>query len=181
MKRIVAVAATVAAWTVIAWTPPVLAFHDLDCGPFRATIVDKKSGTRKCAQTSPDAQKQFLRFRKLQQDQKQRTRELLLQQRQRQKAQDLIAKQELNKQQQFQRQNSQRQQQSVLNRLQALKRQQGLKRLEPASTKRRKLLRESELDRAVKLLEQQVELPGAGLLDDQRLLRRRLEKDQKRQ
>lgn len=181
LKHFVAVAAMVAAWTAVAWAPPALAFHDLDCGPFRAATIDKKTGARKCVQTSPDAQKQFLRFRKLRQEQEQRTNDLLLQQRQRQKAQDLIAKQELNKQKQFQRQSSQKQQQSVLNRQQALKRQQGLKRLEPASARRRELLRESELERAVKLLEQQVELPGAGLLDDQKSFRRRLEKDQKGQ
>lgn len=194
MKRIVAVAIGI---LILAAPLPVGAFHELPCGQFQTTIIDEKTGLRTCLALSPDAQRQVQGARKLQQDQERRTRELLLKQRQqdqeqrtrelllkqqqRVKKQELIAKREQSKQQQFNRRQTVRQQQSALTRDQAIKLQEGLKRQEPITTRRRELLRKSDLKRQRKLLEQQVKLPGAGLLDSQKALRRRLEKDQRQQ
>ena len=178
MKRIVAVAIGI---LILASPLPVGAFYELDCGPFRTTIIDKETGQRTCLALSPDGQEQFLRARKLQQEQERPMRDLLLKQRQGAKQQGLISKQEQSKQQQFNWRQTVRQRQPALAREQAIKLQEGLKRQEPISTRRRELLRKSELERQRKLLDQQVKLPGAGLLDSQKALRRRLEKDQRKQ
>ena len=194
MKRIVAVAIGI---LILAAPLPAGAFHELACGQFQTTVIDEKTGQRTCLALSPDAQRQVLSAKKLQQDQErrtrelllkrrqqdqeQRTRELLLKQQQRVKQQELIAKREQSKQRQFNRRQSVRQQQSVLARDQAIKLQEGLKRQEPITTRRRELLRKSDLKRQRNLLEQRVKLPGAGLLESQKALRRRLEKDQRKQ
>ena len=178
MKRIVAVAIGI---LILAAPLPAGAFHELACGQFQTTVIDEKTGQRTCLALSPDAQRQVLGAKKLQQDQEQRTRELLLKQQQRVKQQELIAKREQSKQRQFNWRQSVRQQQSVLARDQAIKLQEGLKRQEPITTQRRELLRKSDLKRQRNLLEQQVKLPGAGLLESQKALRRRLEKDQRKQ
>lgn len=175
MKRIVAISVGI---LILATPLPVEAFHELECGPFRTTIIDDETGRRTCLALSPDAQKLFLRTRKLQQEQARRTRDLLLKQRQRAKKQELITRREQNKQQQFNRSQTLRQRQPALERDQAIKLQEGLKRQEAIRTRRRELLRESDLERQRKLLEQQVKLPGADLLDSQKALKRRLEKDQ---
>lgn len=165
------------------------AFHELDCGPFRASVVDEATGQERCIEQSPDARKQFLRFRKLQQEQEQRTRDLLLQQRQRAKAQELIDTQARNKQLQFNRQHTDgqqrliqrrqtEQQQPALARDRSIKLQEGLKRQEVEATRRRERQRKSDLERQGNLLEQKIDLPRADLLDSQKALQRRLRKDQ---
>ena len=60
--------AVIAVFSVAA-TPSALAFHDLDCGPFRTKIINQATGERRCLENSPEAIEQFLRFRKLQQEQ----------------------------------------------------------------------------------------------------------------
>ena len=170
MKRIVVVAIGI---LILAAPLPVGAFHELDCGPFRTKNIDDETGRRKCLALSPDEQKNFQRFRKLQLEQERRTKELLLKQKEREKLQELITKRELSKQKQFNRRQTVRQQQPVLDRERAIKLLEGRRRQEPITTRRRELLRESELERQRKLLEQQVKLPEADLLDSQKALKRR--------
>ncbi|NQU57448.1 MAG: hypothetical protein HQ513_09440 [Rhodospirillales bacterium] len=165
----------------LAAIPNAGAFHELDCGPFRTTVFDKKTGEKKCLAQSPQARRQFQRFQKLQRDQEKRTRDLQLQQLQRDKAQALIEKQALNKQQQFTRRNSARQQESALSVERAQKLQDGLSRQDSEAVRRKGQLLENDLLRQGNLLEQQIELPRADLLDGQKSLNRRLLKDQAEQ
>ncbi len=168
------------------------AFHELDCGPFRASVVDQATGQERCLEQSRAARKQFLRFRKLQQEQEKRTRDLLLQQRQQAKAQELIDRQARNKQLQFNRQQTDSQQRLIqrrqveeqrpaLARDRSFKLQEGLKRQEIEATRRRELQRKIDLERQGNLLEQMIGLPRAELLDSQKALKRRLRKDQQPQ
>lgn len=166
---------------VLAAAPAAEAFHDLDCGPFRAQLVDDETGERRCAPMSPEAQAQVLRFRELQREQEKRVRDLLLQQRQREKRQELIATKELVKQRQFNRRQAVRQQQPVLALEQAITREAGRLREEPLDKVRKDLLLENELERQRNLLEQQLSLPLADLEDEQKALVRKLEKDQQGQ
>lgn len=168
---------------IVSWTPhkTASAFHELDCGPFRASVVDEETGKRRCLALSPDAQKQFLRTRKLQQEQEQRVRDLLLQQKQLAKKQELIDKRERAQQQSFNRRHTVRLRQTVLERDQALKLQESLSRQEPQTKKRKDLLLESNIELRRNQLEQSLELPRADLLDDQKALTRRLKKDQQGQ
>ena len=160
---------------------PALAFHELDCGPFRTTIVNEATGERRCVETSPDAIKQFQRFRKLQDEQKKRTRDLQLLQRQRAKAQAQITIQELNKQLQFTRRQTlnQRQSSRASERSQIL--QDGLLHQDQEAKRRGEQALKSNLLRQQNLLEQKMELPRADLLEDQKTLKRRIEKDQQGQ
>ncbi len=183
MNRFAAIITGAVCVIIVSWTPlkTASAFHELDCGPFRDSVVDKETGQRRCLALSSDAQKQLLRTRKLQQEQEQRTRELLLQQKQLVKKQELIEKRERVQQQSFNRRHTLRQRQTVLERDQALKLQEGLSRREPESKKRKDLLLESNIERRRNQLEQSLELPRADLLDDQKALNRRLKKDQQGQ
>lgn len=174
---------------VLAVSGAAWAFHDLDCGPFRTSVVNKATGQKRCVEKGPGAQKQFLRFKQLKQEQEQRTRDLLLQQRQQAKAQELIDRQARNKQQQFNRRTTDAQkrliqrrqveeQRPALARDRSIKLQEGLKRQEVEATRRRELQRKSDLERQGNLLKQKIDLPRAGLLDNQKALQRRLRKDQ---
>ncbi len=165
----------------VAVTPAALAFHELNCGPFRTAIVNKATGERRCVATSPDARDQFLRFRKLQQEQEKRTRELQLLQRQRAKAQALITIQEQSRQEQFARRHilNQRQSSRTSERSQIL--QEGLLRQDRDAKRRGEQALKSNLLRTRNLLEQKLERPRADLLDGQKALRRRIEKDQQGQ
>lgn len=179
MKRF-AVIAVIAVFPVAA-APAALAFHELDCGPFRTKIINQATGESRCVKNSPEAREQFLRFRKLQQEQEKRTRELQLLQRQRAKAQALITIQELNKQQQFTRRQilNQRQSSRAGERSQIL--QEGLLRQDQEAKRRNEQALKSNLLRTQNLLEQKLELPRADLLDGQKAFRRRVEKDQQGQ
>ncbi len=187
MKRF----AVIAVFAVAA-TPPALAFHELDCGPFRAAIVNKATGERRCVENSPAAKDQFLRFRKLQQEQKKRIHDLQLRQRQRVKAQEVeqqqratartqITIQEQNKQQRFNRRQAlnQRQSSRASERSQIL--QEGLLRQDRDAKRRNEQTLKSDLMRTQNLLEQRLKLPSADLLDSQKALKRRVEKDQQGQ
>jgi len=157
---------------------PAWGFHTLDCGPFRAAVVDENTGVKKCVARSEDARRQFQRFRALQQEQEKRIRDLELQQNQQAKKQDLIQKQEKNKQQQFSRQQTARQKQPALSLERSSNLLDQLKRQELDATKRREQQRADDLFRQGNLLEQKIELPRADLLDGQKSLNRRLKKDQ---
>jgi hypothetical protein len=165
----------------VATTPAALAFHELDCGPFRTKIINQATGERRCLENSPEAIEQFLRFRKLQQEQEKRTRELQLLQRQRAKAQALITIQEQNRQKQFTRRQilNQRQQGLAIDR--SIKVQEGLIHQDREAKRSSEQALESDLLRSQNLLEQKLELPRADLLDGQKALKRRIEKDQKGQ
>lgn len=187
MKRIAAIAVF-----IVVLAPETLAFHDLDCGPFRATVVDEATGDTRCLDPTPEAQKQFLRFRQLQQEQEKRTRDLQLQQRQRTKAQELkqqqrakaqalIGVRELNKQQIFNRRQAVNRRQPGLAVERSATIQEGLLRQGLEAKRRSEESLESRLIRQQNLLEQQLELPRADLLDDQKAFNLRLKKDQQRQ
>jgi len=158
--------------------PPVWGFHDLDCGPFRATVIDEKTGERKCVALSDDARRQFQRFRELQQEQEKRIRDLELQHQQRVKAQELLLKREKNKQQQFSRENSLRRQRPVISLERSGKALEQNERQRADAAKRREQQQANDLFRQKNLLEQSIELPRADLLDDQKTLIRRVLKDQ---
>lgn len=162
----------------IAAAPPALALHELNCGPFRTKIINQATGESRCLERSPAAKEQFLRFRKLQQEQEKRTRELQLLQRQRAKAQALITIQEQSRQKQFTRRQilNQRQPARASERSQIL--QKGLLRQDRDAKRRGEQALKSNLLRTRNLLEQKLELPRADLLDGQKALRRRIEKDQ---
>jgi hypothetical protein len=157
---------------------PVRAFHTLDCGPFRTTIIDKKTGERTCLALSPVAQEQLLRSRKLQQEQERRTNDLLLKQRQRAKAQELIDIQERSKQQQFTRGHSRSTREPARSQERTSKIQEGLARQDQEAKRGRERVLESALARQQNLLEQKLKLPRADLLDEQKNLNKRLLKDQ---
>ena len=139
---------------IVSWTPPntAWALHELDCSPIRASVVDEKTGRRRCLALSLDAQKQVFRTRKLLQEQKKRTRNLLLQKKQLAKKQKLIEKRERVQQKSHNRRHADRQR-----------------------------LLESNIERRRNQLEQRLELPRSDLLDDQKALNRRLKKDQQGQ
>ncbi len=183
LNRFVTIITGAVSVIVVSWTPlkTASALHELDCGPFRASVVDEETGRRRCLALSQDAQKQVLRTRELLQEQVKRTRDLLLQQKQLAKQQELIEKRERVQQKSYNRRHSVRQRQTVLERDQAIKLQQGLSRREPQSKKRKDLLFESNIERRRNQLEQRLELPRADLLDDQKALNRRLKKDQQAQ
>ena len=183
MNRFTAIITGAVGLIIVTWTPfkDASAFHNLDCGPFRASVVDKETGKRRCLALSPDVQKQFLRTRKLQQEQEKRTRDLFLQQKQLSKKQELIEKRKRVQQLSNNRRQTVRQRQAVLKRDQALKLQEGLNRREPQSKKRRDSLLESNVERRRNQLVQRLELPRADLLDGQKTLNRRLRKDQQGQ
>ena len=69
--------------------PPAGAFHELDCGPFRTTVIDKKTGERTCLAQPPEARRQYLRTKELQREQKKRTNDQQLLLRKRTARQDL--------------------------------------------------------------------------------------------
>ena len=165
----------------VAATPAALAFHELDCGPFRTKIINQATGERRCVESSSEAKEQFLRFRKLQQEQEKRTRELQLLQRQRAKAQALITIREQSRQEQFSRRQilNQRQPARASERSQIL--QEGLLHQDQEAKRRSEQALESDLLRTHNLLEQKLELPRADLLDSQKALKRRVEKDQQGQ
>jgi len=160
------------------FSPAARAFHTLDCGPFRITVIDKKTGESACLEQSPGAQEQFLRFRKLQQDQERRTRDLLLQQRQRAKAQELIDVRERNRQLQFALGHTLDQREPVRDQERTVTVQEGLSRQDLEEKLRREQALQSSYTRRQNLLEQKLELPRADLLDGQKALNRRLRKDQ---
>ena len=158
-----------------------MAFHELDCGPFRTKIINQSTGERRCLENSPETREQFLRFRKLQQEQEKRAHELQLLQRQRAKAQALITIQEQKKQEQFTRRQilNQRLPGRASERSQIL--QEGLLRQDQEAKRRSEQALESDLLRTQNLLEQKLELPRADLLDSQKAFKRRVEKDQQGQ
>ena len=158
-------------------SPATKAFHTLKCGPFRTTIIDKKTGEKTCLDQGPGAQEQFMRTRRLQQEQTRRTRDLELQQRQRAKAQELIDIQQLNKQQQFTRGHTLNQREPVRDQEQSRIIQEGLTHQDQEAKRLREESLKSNLLRNQNLLEQKLELPRANLLVDQKALKRRL-KDQ---
>ncbi|MBC8338489.1 MAG: hypothetical protein ISR51_06235 [Rhodospirillales bacterium] len=160
------------------FAPAVEAFHTLDCGPFRTTLTDKKTGTRTCLEQVPGVREQYMRTQKLQKDQERRTRDLLLEQRQMVKAQDLIDKRERNKQQQFVRLHSRDQRKPALSLERTLNLQEGQTRQDQEDKLRREKVLESTLSRQQNLLEQKLVLPRSDLLDDQKALIRRRLKDQ---
>lgn len=176
----------------IAISPPARAFHELECGPFRTTIINEATGARHCVETSPDAKDQFLRFRQLQQEQEKRVRDLQLrqsrrtkaqefEQRQRANAQTQITIQERNRQRSFTRRQTQNQRRQSLAGERTQKIQDGLLRQGREAKRRNEQALESDLLRAQNLLEQRLELPRADLLDDQKALSRRVLKDQQSQ
>lgn len=203
MKRF-AVIAVIAVFCVAA-APPALAFHELECGPFHTTIINEATGDRRCVETSPGAKEQFQRNRKLQQDQEKRTRnlqiredqekrtrDLLLRQRQRVKEQELELQQRLDAQ--IQITTREQKKQLRLNRRQILNQrlpalagersqilQKGLLHQDRAAKQRGEQALKSNLLRTQNLLEQKLALPRADLLDGQKALKRRLEKDQQGQ
>ena len=175
---------------VLALPPWAAAFHDLDCGPMRASVIDPKTGQRKCLEQSPDVRKQFLRQRKLQQEQENRVRDLQLQQLQRSKAQQFLERQTQRKQQQFNRQQTEaqqrrlhrqqtRQQQPDLARGRTIRAQESLKRQDLEAARRREQIFKNALERQGNLLEQKIVQPKADLLDRQKEFNRRLKKEQK--
>ncbi len=177
---------------VLALPPRAGALHDLDCGPMRASVVDPETGQRKCLERSPDVREQFLRQRKLQQEQESRTRDLQLQQLQRAKAQELLEKQTQRKQQQFNRQRTDdlerqfnqqqtRQQKPSLAQERSNRVQEGLRRQDLEAARRREQLFKSALEREGNLLEQKITQPKADLLGKQKDLNLRLKKDQQGQ
>ena len=176
MKRF----AVIAVFSVAA-TPAALAFHELDCGPFRTKIINQATGEHRCVERSPEAREQFLRFRKLQQEQEKRIRELQLLQRQRAKAQDQITIQEQSRQEQFTRRQTLNQRQPALASERSQILQEGLLRQDREAKRRSEQALESDILRTQNLLEQKLELPRADLLDSQKALRRRVEKDQQEQ
>lgn len=114
---------------LLAVVPPAGAFHELECGPFRITQIDKKTGVKKCLEQQPEVRRQYLRFRQLKRQQEKRTegqqfllrqrtarrdlkqgqirrtRELVLQQRQRANELELVKKRAEFRQQQLQLRN----------------------------------------------------------------------------
>lgn len=162
-------------------SPAAWAFHTLECGPFRATLIDKKTEKKTCLDLGPRAQEQFLRTRKLQQDQERRTRDLLLNQRQRAKAQELIDLQARNEQEQFTRSHSLEQRAPARDQEQSMTIQEGLTRQDQEAKRRREESLASNTLRRQNLLEQKLELPRADLLDDQKAFQRRRLKDQAKQ
>ncbi len=203
MKRF-AVIAVIAVFSVAA-SPAALAFHELECGQFHTTIINKATGERRCVETSPGAKEQFQRNRKLQQDQERRartlqiredqekrTRDLLLRQRQRVRAQELerqqrlnaqtqITAEEQNKQQQFTRRQALNRRQSSLTGERSQKLQDGLLQQNREAKRRGEEALKSNLLRTRNLLDQKLALPRADLLDGQKALKRRIEKDQQGQ
>ena len=165
----------------IAAAPAALAFHQLDCGPFRTKIINEATGERRCLENSPEAKEQFLRFRKLQQEQEKRTRDLQLRQLQRAKAQAQITIQEQSRQEQFTRRQILNQRQPGLAIERSIKVQEGLIRQDREAKRRSEQVLESDLLRTQNLLEQKLELPRADLLDGQKALKRRIEKEQQGQ
>ncbi len=176
MKRIAAITVFIVVLAPVAW-----AFHDLDCGPFRTKIINQATGESRCLEKSPEAIQQFMRFRKLQQEQEKRIRELQLEQRQRATAQALIRIRELNKQQKFHRRQAVNRRQPGLAVERSVKIQEGLLRQGLEAKRRREQSLESGLLRQQNLLEQQLALPRADLLDDQKAFNLRLKKDQQGQ
>lgn len=165
---------------IVAAAPAAWGFHDLDCGPFRAEVVDEATGISRCLDPAPGTQRQFLRFRQLKLEQEKRTRELQLEQRQRAKAQALIRIQELTKQQGFNRRHMVRQRQSGLTAARSTNIQEGLLRQDQEAKRRGEEALASGLLRQRFQLEQQLALPRADLLDGQKALNLRLQKDQQR-
>lgn len=158
----------------------------------RASVVDPETGQRKCLERSPDVREQFLRQRKLQQEQENRTRDLQLQQLQRTKKQELIERQTQRKQQQFSRQRTDdqqrllnqqqtRQQKPGLAQERSSKVQEGLKRQDLEAARRREQLFKSALERQGNLLDQKTTQPKADLLGKQKDFNLRLKKDQQGQ
>ena len=94
MNRFATIITGAVSTIIVSWTLPntAWALHELDCSPIRASVVDEKTGRRRCLALSLDAKKQVFRTRKLLQEQKQRTRDLLLQKKQLAKKQELIEK-----------------------------------------------------------------------------------------
>jgi hypothetical protein len=138
---------------LVAGLPPAArAFHALDCGPFRPTVIDKKTGERTCLEPTPGARGQFLRFRKLQQEQQRRTRDLLLQQRQRAKAQEILDTQERNRQLQFNRRHTLNQREPGRNQDRTVKVQESLGRQNLEAQMLRERVLENTLSRRRNLL-----------------------------
>ena len=162
-------------------SPAAWALHAVECGPFRATIIDKKTGEKTCLELGPGAQEQFLRTRKLQKDQERRTRDLLQQQLQQAKAQERIGLQARNKQQQFTRGHTLDQREPLRDQEKSRIIQEGLTHQDQEAKRRREESLKSNLLRSKNLLEQKLELPRADLLDNQKAFNRRLLKDQAEQ
>ncbi len=159
-------------------SPAAWAFHTLECGPFRTTLIDKNTGEKTCLDQGPGAQGQFMRFRKLQQDRERRTRDLLLQQRQQAKAQELIDLQERAKQQKFTRGHTLNQREPVRDQEKSRTIQESLTHQDQEAKRLREESLQSNLLRGQNLLEQKLELPRADLLDGQKAFNKRILKDQ---
>jgi len=141
-------------------------------------VIDKKTGERTCREPASGAREQFLRFRKLQQEQQRRTRDLLLQQRQRAKAQEILDTQERNRQLQFNRRHTLNQREQGRNQDRTVKVQESLARQDPEAQMLREWVLENTLSRRRNLLEQKLKLPRADLLDGQKAFSRGRLKDQ---
>ncbi len=200
MKRFVIIAVF-----SVAATPAALAFHELKCGPFHTTVINEATGDRRCVETSPGAKEQFQRNRKLQQDQEKRTRNLKIREDQEKRTRDLLLRQrqrvrdrESERQQRLDAQTEittrEQKKQLRLNRRQILNQrlpararersqilQDGLLHQDRDAKRRGEQALESDLLRTQNLLEQQLTLPRANLLDGQKALKRRVEKDQQGQ
>jgi len=166
------------ALAVAAGTVPARAFHELDCGPLRPTLTDPDTGESACGTVSLEAQRQYLRARRLEQEQERRTRDLLLRQKRRAKSQNLIAKQESARQRQFTLRNTVRQKQPAIENEQSIVLQEVLNAQAFEAARREQVFRISDLDRQRILLEQEIELMKSGLLDEQNLRNRLLRKEQ---
>ncbi len=195
MKPLLSISASAMVAAAVLWPAPVRAFHALECGPNRITIVDDTTGRRRCSERLPDAQEVFLRTRQLQLEQERRTRALAAQQRQsaadqrvrdlaseqqqRDSQQALIRELELAKQQQFSREHFVQTLQPALSVEQNTTVQQNLIRIEPEETRKRALVRANELRRRQLALEQHTNLPTVELLDELKARRRQLGNQQR--
>jgi len=194
MMPLLAISASVAVAAAVLWPVSARAFHALECSPNRTLIVDEDTGRRRCSEPSPDVQDVFLRSRQLQQDQERRTRALALQQRppdsgqrirelaiqrqQREAERELIEGVELAKQQQFNREQRAQALQLPLSLEQNANLQEALIRADAEDTRRRALVRSSELRRRQQAIAQRTNLPTVELIDELRVRQRQLEKQQ---
>jgi hypothetical protein len=187
-----AISASMIAAAALLWPAPASAFHDLPCGAFSETIVDKDTGRERCVELAPEVLEVLQRTRQLQLQQEQRTRALAQQQRppdsgrrvralaieqqQIEQQQTQIESVERAKQRQLSRELNVQTAQPALSLEQSVTRQRSRSRVEPDETRRRALLRANELERRQNVLKQQVTLPTVGLESELRARRRQLEK-----
>ena len=187
MKRLSILAATIASWPAVLAPAPASAFHDLECPPGRA-VIDGDTGLRRCVAVPPLARQQAVRARQLLQaqdrrsralqlqqsrgepvqDQDRLSRDLLQQQVQRELRQKALTREELARQQRFQRARTEQVLQPAFDNVQTATEQEIQLRAAADEARRQAEARNGDLALRQKLLQQQQALPTTELQDEQR-------------